>query len=49
MVAEHIFTLFIVYAMGIVASGTLEAFESSENYSFGGLESQFDIKKAYFG
>ena len=49
LVAEHIFTLFIVYAMGIVTSGTLEAFQSSGTYSFGDLESQFDVEKVYFG
>ncbi len=35
--------------MEIVASGTLEAFQSSEIYIFGGLKSQCDVKKAHFG
>ena len=49
LVAEHVYEPFyMIYVMEIVASGTLDAFLSSENYSFGGLESQSDVKKGTF-
>ena len=31
----HLWTIFMVYVMGIVAQGTFEAFQGSENYSIG--------------